>query len=638
MSSVQPAMNARISQSVNHFAPQSSLTCPRVDFFNLLPFSPAQDGGLDCSRVNECALMPVTQLVETVALPSFQGAKSSMTWEKFTEGLSKQSDEASLMRFVQSHKKNVSLRNDIKIEIILGKFSPDLHLSNRTVQFLIKTLSPEIIYFDFHRMIKKYGENLIPPIMDKFVDLYKPYNPVTDYAILEYLFKVSKNKGLLQFWNKHNKYLMREETLETAFRECSPLSLDLLKWLHEQGVPSKWFNVPQEGLTALQKFARRGDIELINAIAKDIPKDQILTSDGTFTFEEEIRDCFIGGPQADLSRFDPNKTIFAQNGCRAVVMTDDGEVYSYPGQEASKLAQQMANGKDLDSFTIYHNPGHASIAFSDAHLGFYPTDNLREMGVGEAFAEGFAQNPALQVAHYGIMSGATLGMQPGSSSFRDSYKSKTAAQFPLQLSASKNLPAAFKSSPCTVIDDSIHKVISDMTNGLTLTVYAPKEKVEAVRQYATKIQEACKSGNATAPFNMLTNNCIDFVRQAVQASGTKADFRNSFHTMQYLRRPGLANGYTLIRSNQPMIQSNASLFDATSLPEAVDRVSRNTLLGAIFSVPGIAYTYLVYKGIPKAKASAFRAGSRIQRVAIAIAGYAAAIGSIFQARVLRRNG
>lgn len=563
--SLATPLNSGFSQPVNHFTTQSYPTCPRLDFFSLLQFCPAQDETGFCSRVTDCALMSANQSVETAALASFQlldSGKTSLTIDEFIAELPKQLDDASLIRFVRNNK-NVVISNDLKNLIILGEKSLH-HLSDRTVQILIKKLNPVISYDTFVKLIDRYDS-----------------------------------------------------------------SVTLLRLMHQQGVPSQWFNTPDSnGRTALHKIARKGDIELINQIAKDIPKNQIIMA-SDLSFEEEMKDCFIQSGEVDLLRFDPTKTMVAQNGCRAVIMTDVGEIHSYPGQDASKLAQQLANGAGIDSFTIYHNRGHASISFSDAYFGFSP-----ELAPNQANNDPVAL-AAKSSTLTSTQSGATLGMQFGSSSFTDSYKSKIAVDVPRKIWMSTKKHNQYDSKqPCRVTDDSGEKINSDMTNGLTLTVYAPKDKVEAVRQYAIKIQDACKAGDATAAYHALTNNCIDFVRKAVQASGSKADFRDSFHTMQYFRRPGIANFYTMFRSNQPIIHANASLLDATSIPEAVDRVSRNAVLGGLLSIPGVPYAYLVYKGIPRAIAAISRAGSRVQRAAVSIAGYAIVIGAILRARVL----
>ena len=128
-----------------------------------------------------------------------------------------------LIRFVQTNK-NLEIPNGLKISIILGIFSPH-RISDRTVQFLIKKLNPEISYNDFSKLKAEY-----------------------------------------------------------------PYSITLLRRLFKQGAPSQWFNTPDsKGRTDLQTIARKGDIELINQIAKDIPKDQIkLASDLSSVLDKKI--------------------------------------------------------------------------------------------------------------------------------------------------------------------------------------------------------------------------------------------------------------------------------------------------------------------------------------------------------------
>lgn len=553
---VVPA-NSTINQSVSHLATNPPFTCPN-DFFNPLQCFLAQDptGQVSepdnrslFSEVDNCAPMPIMQSVVAAALPSFQSLgqqKPPLTPTEFLDQLSVQRDADGLIRFIRNNN-NVLIPNNIKISIILGKFSKH-HISSQAVHDLIKNLKPKISFNNLVQLIEKYG-----------------------------------------------------------FTE------DFLKNLHKAGVPSKLFNIPDtKGRTILQKLAGRGYVELVNQIAKDIPKDRIvMTSD--VSFKEEMEDCFVQSKEVDLSRFDPTKTMIAQNGCRAVIMTHEGEIHSYPGQDASKLAQQLAQGTSLDSFTIYHNRGHASIAFSDAHFGFYPQaafDDIVAQEVG-------GRSSVASSGQSSIMTGSALAIQPGSSSLPNSYKSKIAGGVLLNI-RNKNIPSAFV--PCKVFDDWKEKNVSENGNDLTLRVYAPKGMVKAVRQYVKKIQTACKAGTASAAYHALKNNCIEFVRQAVQASGTKADFRDSFHTMQYLRRPGSANFLTMLRSKKPLIHTNSSLVHSRSIPEIVDRVARNAVVGGLMIIPGVPYFYMVDWAIPKTKAAIALAGSRIMQAAALIPG------------------
>jgi hypothetical protein len=566
-----------------------SLIVPLNANLTSLPFCPALDGEAVCSKLGECAM---------AALWSLRGEKPVMTMERMLEERPRLSDDASLIRFIQSNK-NVEFPNELKHLIILGAFSSN-RLSDETVQFLIKELRLEISYPAFIGLLQKYGYAFIRPILDTFIDLYKTSSPAQDFDILEYLFLVSKNGEFLRFWNQHSQYFMNEKTLQIALQGWAPSSLNVAKWLQNQGVPSSWFNTPNAmGQTLLQRIAGRGDMELFNRIAKDIPKEQIQLG----AFKEEMEDCLIQSEPVDLSQFDRKGLMFGQNGCRAVVMTDEGEVYSYPGQDAAQLAQQM--DKSMDSFTIYHNPGHASIAFKDAHFGFYPfnAQDKENIAVNEAVAALNRHGQQVVAPKFSTISGAILGMEPGVSSSTHSYKSKAAALAPLVSSGIRGVVTSYENKPCMVIDDSSQKALSDATNGLALTVYASKDRVEAVRQYVMLVQKSCQTGDRALAYHALSYNCIDFVRQAVQACGSKADFRDSFHTMQYFRRPGVANLWTLFRSNQPKIQSNQSTL--------VDRVSRNGVLGAM-SAP---FVYQMYKGASYATAAAARLVLRIQRFA-----------------------
>jgi len=501
------------------------------------------------SEVDNCAPMPIMQSVEAAALPSFQSLGRQKTPLTPTEFLDQLSKQRDDDGLIRLIRNNNNIHIPNKVKISIILGKFSQHrISNQAVQDLIKNLRPKISFNYFVQLIEKYG-----------------------------------------------------------FTE------DFLTHLHKAGVPSKLFNTPdQKGRTVLQKLAGRGYMELVNQIAKDIPKDRIVMMSDV-SFKEEMGDCFVQSREVDLSRFDPTKTMIAQNGCRAVIMTHEGEVHSYPGQDAFKLAQQLAQGMSLESFTIYHNREHASIAFSDAHFGFYPQVAFEDIPTQEVGG----RSSVASSGQSSIMSGSALAIQPSSSSLPNSYISKIAGGAFLNI-RNKNIPIA--SVPCEVFDDWKEKDVSENGNDLTLRVYAPKDMVKAIRRYAKKIQTACKAGTASAAYHALKNNCIDFVRQAVQASGTKADFCNSFHTMQYLRRPGNANFLTMLRSNKPMIHTNSSCVHSTSIPEIVDRVSRNAVVGGLMIIPGVPYFYLVDWAIPKTKAAIVLAGSRIMQAASSIPG------------------
>lgn len=608
---------------------QQNNTCLNPDFSNLVSLAPSLEGAGLCSRVMDCALAPLFQPMEVPPPPNFQLLKTDIDFYDIWKKNRQEIDESNVIEIIKNNKKVIP--NGGKIFLIFEERVD--RFSARTTRILLRTLKPQIQGDYIISLIDRYGKDFVLSILDPLLESYTPnFINLNDFNLLQFLFINSKKDALLGLWNKHHEYFTNPLALTSLSKGF--FDKDFLGWLHANGVASSWFNFPdQADRTLLQSIAMSGDFQLMNQIIKDLPEDSIIKTSDSF-FAEEMRDCFIKAKEIDLSRFDPSKIVVAQNGCRAVVMTDEGKVYSYPGQDAAKLAQQIGSGKVMESFIIYHNVGHVSIAFDDAHFGFYPTGADYPMGIDDPMLLDIKENLRLAINVIG-----TLGLQPGLSSSTHSFKFNTVVETPelILRSIKKNPTYSNKIKPCTVIDDTLHKWLSIQSNGLTLKVYAPKERVDAMREYAIKTRDACQAGDTSVAYNAYSNNCIDFVRKAFLASGSQADFRDAFHTMQYFRRPGIANFYTMFKSNQPIIESNSSLSSVTTIPEAIDHIPRNVVLGATASTSLSAYAYSVYKSINSAKNTFSLATSRLKLAAISMTGYGAAIGTIFMERVLRRN-
>lgn len=308
------------------------------------------------------------------------------------------------------------------------------------------------------------------------------------------------------------------------------------------------------GNTLLQNIASRGEFDLAQKIIERIPKDEVLLA-GKSVYKDEMSDCLIKTDPLDLSSFDRTSTLVAQNGCRAVVLTEEGGAYAYPGYSAAKIAESViGNSSDVDYLKVYHNSDHASVSFSDGmHLGSYPsvalfhgTNEFRRTS-SRAFWTHFPQPP----------------------SFYTDQVYQFISTFP-------------RTPPLVVKDDSSESSSSSKTNELMLKIYGPTHKIEQMQQYAVDTAANSKSeDNDMEPYDFWYNNCVKFVRNTIQASGTQADFRDAFFTSQFLRRPGKANLYSAIQTTGPTIIQTPSNIEDPSLAQVVDAVSRDHLRYAV---------------------------------------------------------
>jgi len=528
-----------------------------------------------------------------------------LTEEEFKEQFRRIASEGTgqeLLAFVQQHRAT-ALSKQSKLRLfhaVAFPFYGETNHSKETALSLLEALRVQLQANDILSLLTVTGwkENL-----SQLALRFAPSNDIVgEYRLLELFLEKLPPEGFLQFWEIHRSYFLDPIRLQMG-AEYASVKLETWLKLRELGAPASIFNSPlssssfKTGSTLLQEFARLGEIETVRKIAADLPVDSLSAP----LYEEELRDCLQPGTQVDLSPFDREGISIGQNGCRAVVFTPDGQVHSYPGKSAQELVKQLPSGTEMDSLKIYLNLGHASLAFNDSHIGFYPQENLEKNQIG--FVEAFQQNlrniPVLNTALNLLASSVgTMGSQSGASSSTNQKKSGSAVGIPLKKWGTANLRAQDPPLKCAVIDDSREKAISDSQHSLVLTVYAPKEKIDAVRRYVEETREKCKKGEES--YRLYTSNCIDFVEKAVAAAWITPQFRNAFHSMQYLRRPGAATLYSLLVSKQPTLHRNSS--HQATVPDRIDSVSRGTLLAPLAVGAAAFHIYLFVKALPKARA------------------------------------
>ncbi|HSX11370.1 MAG TPA: hypothetical protein VLF94_06630 [Chlamydiales bacterium] len=239
-----------------------------------------------------------------------------------------------------------------------------------------------------------------------------------------------------------------------------------------------------------------------------------------------VRDCFRKEyTLSDLDHLDPSSMV-AQNDCRTVVLEPGGRVLSIPGIVAGDAFRKITGRRHSHpSFTIYLGDEHAHIHFADGlHMGFYP------------------------------------------SSYPPSFFGTT--------------------SKCVVRSDLSRKFNADLKNHLRLNVYASEEQVRAMKEYVQKSEADCDSDSMK--YGLLRSNCIDWVQSVMEASKTKADFRNAFLRRQLHSRDGAAPFYSVLRSSGPERSFSDWTADSWSemgveaiTPRVIAGVAASTVIGMV---------------------------------------------------------
>ncbi len=440
--------------------------------------------------------------------------------------------ESEILPLLQ-HEVVETLTNEEKIEILShlsGKFyAPDF--TTRIIERLDPIFTdPDFAWFhDLHAY-----EN--PPLFRAICERYQVTHTkiAHDFIYQEiaglqhfknnpHFYKLSKETTLI-FIEIHGRSILNSRNFFDRIKQSeTSLDLEFFKSLHRLGWKSRFFNLPinKDEQTLIHKFFRAGDVHFIRKLAKDIPMESMDLGDHLFL--EELKDCFATYP-IEGTKIRQEGNILAQNGCRSIVFTKDGKVLAIPGLDVKTLLP----AESQPTVTVYLNEGHASIAFADgSHYGFYPK--------GED-----------------ILNGSS-----GSSSWKSSAASTPKKPLPLVTGIFSGSGASpLLSVNCEVIPDSEQKTFSETHNQLKLDIYASEDQVVAMKEYIKETEKKCR--NAQEFYHVFSHNCINFVQDVVGSAGLKADVRNAFSSLEFLRRPGLANLYTIPRSHGPTLLSSES--------------------------------------------------------------------------------
>ncbi len=464
------------------------------------------------------------------------------------------SDSPMMIKEFQDQNQTAGLSNTIKIQAIQYYilFSKG---SSHHLKFVIESLDPVFTDSNLLELLKNAEQNsfqIDPHVFESICNRYHPTNLHKTIRSLRKLEIWSHQDLLLKFISSQCRPILNSQKFYRSLPQN--FDLDFYKNLHAIGLSSRWFNTPGwDGKTLIQKLIRDRDIQFLKILGQELSIDDVDLGDHFFT--EEVRDCFRPSPGFSASEIEPG-SMLAQNGCRMIVLEKSGRVRSIPGHEAKVIFQDLTGIKqDRPSFTVFLNNEHASIDFGNGfHVGFSPSE--------------FPMNTKKIINKGASVTSKTLaGMHP--------IEKKLSLNFGDIGSASSfysKLTHGY-SVPCTVGDDSIERGISDDSNQLKLDFYATDSQVATIKEYAAKTKADCESGKESYA---LLRNCVDFVYRAIEATGTKADYRNAFSRMQLVRRPGLATLYATIRSRGPKrIDTDApegivqTILENELLPEAI---------------------------------------------------------------------
>lgn len=397
-----------------------------------------------------------------------------------------------------------------------------------------------------------------------------------EFLVSRYEFSLAKEiiEGLSEgefIQNFASAYLEVNFALQIIVRYSQfDLLQEIIKRLPEDEIIRSFNSLYQRENTFLQTLANRGEFDLFQQILKMIPKERVLLR-GEGVYQHEMEDCLLDPKPIDLSFYDPATTLVAQNGCRAVLLTQTGEAYAYPGYSAAKIAETLIGG-DVDYVKAYHNAGHASVAFSDGeHFGFYSAGN--PFDGADQLLEGSVSVKWQELPISPFISGKNI------------YDFATT--FP-------------KDTPYKILDDSDEAYNSTNQNDLVLKVYGSSSQVQKMKIYAlqTKYPHPSLRKSSYHPWN---NNCVNFVQNTIKASGTQADFREAFTTSQLLIRPGKANYYTLLQTQGPSFARNPVTFGVPSAARVVDHLARDTILYGGLFIAGYTARYTLRKTFQLAK-------------------------------------
>ena len=443
--------------------------------------------------------------------------------------LSKTGTEEEILELLESEN-STALTNEEKIEILsyfeTKKYGPDF------LKTAIELLDPIFNDIDF-KWFQKLNAYENPPLFRAICERYKIRNKkiLADFIYKEienlqfmkhnpHFYDLSKQTTLILIEIHGKRILNSQEFFQFIKKSEKFLDLDFFKSLYNLGWESRFFNIPIDNhdQTLIHKLFRGGEVDFIKKLTKDIPLESIYLGD--YFFLEELKEC-LENPVIEESIIKQEGNIFAQNGCRTIILTKTGQVLAIPGRDAKTFLPHNS----LPTVTVYLNRGHASIAFAGgSHYGFYPEKD------------------------------------EGKNMYDSSYWKFSAASTPKKpLSPITSIFFGSAASPllsihCQVKDDFQQKTFSEEQNELKLDIYANEEQALAIQKHIEQMKKNCKDANAF--YHLFSYNCIDFVREAVASADIEADVRDAFSQEELFRRPNLGTLYTIARSKNPTLLSD----------------------------------------------------------------------------------
>ncbi|MFT4552687.1 MAG: hypothetical protein ACI9S8_001313 [Chlamydiales bacterium] len=286
-----------------------------------------------------------------------------------------------------------------------------------------------------------------------------------------------------------------------------------------------------KGITKLHRLAKDGNVYEFQRVASALRDRDLKLSEGGNFGEAELDDCmdWTGAQKLndlDVSKVKTTPPTIVQNFCNTQVRMVDGSILTIEATNAAEVFEKVMGEKPNGVLTTFASPGHGFMNIDcegcsdkprvQETMGFYPAGGLRNGGES---LPGRVTISSVDFIRDETTSGANnrenlvmLFPQRGHHEPEHAYKNKASRDNDLQLlfqltdEQSKSVVAQIGKvkAGCRALDQK--KCDS--------TGFRLRGRCEQGR---TKEGEACT-------YNLFSRNCVDFVEETFEATGSKGHF------------------------------------------------------------------------------------------------------------------